>query len=436
MGHMINNDIYRKLGKKIDNMRCRVPWNESLYNILKELYTIEEAEVVVKMPYAFSNLDKIARLTKYEKFKLHSIIDKLCSKGLVVDLWINGEYQYIPSPLVIGIFEFTMMRTGENLNCKEWGKLFHEYMQSGSVYDANFKNGEKIFVSRVLPYEESVEISDYTEIIDYEKAASIIEDSDKLAIGICSCRHEKLHAEAKKCDTPLNTCSTFGIMAEFLIRHNMAKEVSKEEMYDNLARSKELGLVLEAENVKKNISFICHCCGCCCNLLLGINQFGYSNTIVTSNYIASIDEDKCVGCEQCAKACHINAIEMISVSSLNSKNKKKPKIDTSICLGCGVCHLKCTTGAIQLIRRKKKVLYPETTFERIILQSLERGTLQNLIFDNPNSKPQQIMCSLLGAFLKALPVKKTFMSNIFRSTFLNSFEAVAKITGKEWLMTI
>ncbi|MCP4703991.1 MAG: 4Fe-4S ferredoxin, partial [candidate division Zixibacteria bacterium] len=50
MGHMVGKDLYRKLGKKIDNSTTRAPWNETFYKILKELYSSDEAELAVRMP--------------------------------------------------------------------------------------------------------------------------------------------------------------------------------------------------------------------------------------------------------------------------------------------------------------------------------------------------------------------------------------------------
>ena len=38
MGHFAENNIYRKLGRKIDNLTIKVPWNKTLYSILTELY--------------------------------------------------------------------------------------------------------------------------------------------------------------------------------------------------------------------------------------------------------------------------------------------------------------------------------------------------------------------------------------------------------------
>jgi len=60
MGHVAGKDLYRRLGKKIDQLSTRAPWNASLHAILKELYTSEEADVIVRMPYGFSTLKRNA----------------------------------------------------------------------------------------------------------------------------------------------------------------------------------------------------------------------------------------------------------------------------------------------------------------------------------------------------------------------------------------
>lgn len=419
MGHMVGKDVYRKLGKKIDSLTMRVPWNDTFYAVVKELYSTDEADLVIKMPYRMASLDQIEKTTKYEHARLQKILESLCSKGLVMDIWINGKYQYMISPLVIGIFEFTMMRTGDNLNTKEWARLFHTYLQDDNTfYAANFKHKEKISPLRTLPYEDAIAESEYVEVLDYEKATAIIEEASKFAIGICSCRHEKSHIGEKKCDVPLETCSTLGISTDYMIRRNLAKEVTKTEMLENLARSKEMGLVLCADNVKKDISFICHCCGCCCNILLGISRFGYPNIIVTSNFIARSDSEICIECGTCAETCPINAIEM--------RPDGHPQIDTSICIGCGVCALNCETEALRLVKREQRVIQPEDAFERVILQCLERGTLQNQIFNNPQSITHKFMRGFVGGFLRLPPVKKALMSDTLRSSFLETIKKKAQ----------
>jgi hypothetical protein len=65
MGHLAGKEaLYRQLGKKIDGLTVRAPWNEKLHAILKELYTADEADLIVKMPYRMSSLNRIQKITQ------------------------------------------------------------------------------------------------------------------------------------------------------------------------------------------------------------------------------------------------------------------------------------------------------------------------------------------------------------------------------------
>lgn len=432
MGHVVGKDIYRKLGKKVDNLTVRAPGNKVFYDILKTLYSREEAEIVVKMPYGASTLERVSTVTKTNGNKLKSLLGSLCEKGLVMDFFVNNEYHYMPSPMVIGIFEFTMMRTGNGLDPKGWAELFGKYLP-GALYAGNFSNGEKTSLMRTVPHDDMIRQAPHVEVLDYERASWIIESNDKFSIGLCSCRHEKHHLEEKKCEVPLETCTGFGYAADYMIRNKLAREASKSEMLENLARSKEMGLVLNADNVQQNVTYMCHCCGCCCNVLLGINKYGYDNIVITSNYIARPDDNGCIGCGKCARACPINAIEMVP---LTPPKKKQAVVDASICIGCGVCALKCKKDAMSLVEREQRALHPETTFQRVVLQCLDRGTLQNQIFDNPESVTQSLMRGVVGAFLKSSPVKRALLSDTLRSTFLRAMETGVKAQGKGWMTTM
>ena len=434
MGQLAKEDVYRRLGGKIDNLTVKAPWNEKFHSILKELYTPEEADVVVKMPYTLSSVERIARVAKVEKAHLNSILERLCKKGLVMDMWNDqaGQYYYMPSPLVVGIFEFTMMRRGENLNTKEWAKLFHEYMHDDPFYAGNYAHDEQVSVMRVIPIEETVRPSEHVEFFDYEKASALIENSQKYAIGLCSCRNETYHMGTKECDAPLENCSLFNKAAEWGIRNDMAREASKSEMVDMFAQSKELGLVFCAYNTKKPFS-VCSCCKCCCNALAGISKFGYNKTITTSNFISKIDDVLCKGCGTCVDVCPVNALALISANDQKNKKRKKAHVNTDICIGCGVCALKCSTKSIEMKHRGSRVIHPETLFETSILLSLERGTLQNQLFDNPQSATQKFMRPFIGGFLRLPPVKRVLMSDTFRSTFLGFMKNGAKMQGKGWI---
>lgn len=479
MGHIAARDIYRRLGHAIDNTPVRTPWNDAFHAMLRELYTPEEADLVVRMPYRPSSVERLARVTGMDRARLQALLDGLCDKGLVLDIREDGDHEaaaaerlaalahnghnghddhqghghphdnslrhsappasdgstavavdtaddgclYMISPIVIGIFEFTMMRTGGALPSKRWAELFHDYMFGDRAFlDANFGDGQRVSVMRALPHQET--LGDHVEILDYERAAALVEQNRTFAVGLCSCRHEKHHLGARKCDVDMETCTSMGTGAEYLIRHGFARRIDKAAMHDILARSRDLGFTLSADNVQQGVGFICHCCGCCCNLMQGIRQWGHAGVLVTSSFIARCDASLCNGCGLCERACPIDAVSL-PVPPGGRKRDRRCTVDEAYCLGCGACALKCPPGALRLHPRERKVLHPADSFERVILQSLERGTLQNLVFDNPNSRTQEFMRGLVGGFLRLAPVKRALMGEALRSRFLDAVRRMA-----------
>lgn len=227
---------------------------------------------------------------------------------------------------------------------------------------------------------------------------------------------------------------SLGYSADYLIRNNLAKRADKSQMLEILARSKELGLVLNADNVKNNCQFICHCCKCCCHVLQGVTQYGFPDIIVTSSFFAEVKQESCVGCGACVEACAVNAIQLMDrPTTTKAKPGKIITIDHSICIGCGVCVTRCKTKALKMIQRPQRVLHPETTFEKAILKCLEKGTLQEQLFTNPKSISQKVLRGILGGFLRLSPIKRALMGDTLRSSFFSMLKLGARLQGKEWL---
>ena len=77
MGHIVSHGVYRKLRKRLDRFPIGAPESKTMYEVLKTIYTIEEAEVAIKMPMRFSTLKDLSKKTGKS---MSNIIEESISK--------------------------------------------------------------------------------------------------------------------------------------------------------------------------------------------------------------------------------------------------------------------------------------------------------------------------------------------------------------------
>ena len=105
-------------------------------------------------------------------------------------------------------------------------------------------------------------------------------------------------------------------------------------------------------------------------------------------------------------------------------------MDRDICLGCGVYARTCSVKAIELKKRPEQIITPVNSTHRFVLQAIEKGTLQNLIFDNQAFANHRAMAAVFGAILDLPPIKQAMASKQFKSIYLDRLLSMHKERGK------
>ncbi len=412
MGHLTTKDAYKNLEDRINWFTQGAPASETLYKILQVLYTEKEAKWVALLPVRPFTLKRAAKIWGTTEAKAERLLDHLCEKALLVDSDYHGERQFVMPPPMAGFIEFALMRTRGDIDQKYLSELYYQYMNVEEDFVKDLFFATETRLGRVYVQEPVLTNEKTNHILDYERATHIVEEAKYIGLGTCYCRHKMYHAgHPCEIDAPWEVCLTFDNVARSLAEHgDYARLISKEEAKEVLELSYESNLVQIGENVREHPAFICNCCGCCCEALQAARKFSPMQPVATTNYIPKVSLETCIGCGKCAKVCPILAISM---------KEKRPVIDEEICLGCGVCARNCPAKAIALERRPIQVITPVNSTHRFVLQAIEKGTLQNLVFDNQAFANHRAMAAVFGTILKLPPLKQALASKQFKSVYLD-----------------
>ena len=427
MGHLTTKDAYKNLEERINWFTQGAPPSETLYKILQVLYTEKEAKWVALLPVRPFTLKKAAKIWGTTEAKAEKLLDRLCEKALLVDSDYHGQRQFVMPPPMAGFIEFALMRTRGDIDQKYLSELYYQYMNVEEDFVKDLFFATETRLGRVYVQESVLTNDKMNHILDYERATHIVDEAKYIGLGTCYCRHKMYHAgHPCEINAPWDVCLTFDNVARSLAENgDYARLISKEEAKDVLERSYDSNLVQIGENVREHPAFICNCCGCCCEALQAARKFSPMQPVATTNYIPKISLEKCIACGKCAKVCPILAIAM---EENGTDSRKRPVINEEICLGCGVCARNCPAKAIELERRPIQVITPVNSTHRFVLQAIEKGTLQNLIFDNQAFANHRAMAAVFGTILRLPPMKQALASKQFKSVYLDK---LLEVYGKK-----
>ncbi len=417
MAHQTLKSAYTRLTERINRFPQGAPPSDLLFKILSMLFSEREAGLVAQLPIKPFTAQKASRIWKLDLATTKKILDELAGRAILLDTEENGETVYGLPPPMAGFFEFSMMRIRGDIDQQLLGELFYQYLNVEEDFVKSLFTHGETQLGRVFVNEPALSAENALHVLDYERASEVIKEATHRAIGICYCRHKMQHLD-RACDAPMDICMTFNGTAESLIKHGIAREVDKVEGIDLLQKAYDHNLVQFGENVRESVNFICNCCGCCCEAMLAAQRFGILNPVHTTNFIPAVREENCNGCGKCVNVCPLDAMTLVSAHHPNQQKQKKARVNEEICLGCGVCARVCTKDAIELKARQERVITPLNSVHRVVVMAIERGKLQNLIWDNHALASHRAMAAILGVILRLPPLKRAMASRQMKSRYL------------------
>jgi len=352
------DETYAALAKHLDKMPIGAPMSEELMEILRILFTPEEAELGSRLPFMNTGLDALSSMTGMPAGELEAMLEGMVSKGTVFRSEKGGVVKYRLLPTVVGFSETPFWPGKDNERVRKLAPLWRRYFESSFGKEL----GEReVPVLRVAPVRE--EVASGSQVLPFETVRDLVMEADYRVVAYCPCRQIQAYA-GEGCRHERENCFHFGSMGRYMVERGMGRELTLEETLEKLREAHEEGLVFSTDNYRGKVSTICCCCGCCCVFINTRKELGFANALAPSNYVPHVDERSCVGCGTCEERCPVEAISL--------GDGETAVVDPTRCLGCGVCIPTCSGDALALRRREDAREIPALQ-EFIAAQMKEKG---------------------------------------------------------------
>jgi NAD-dependent dihydropyrimidine dehydrogenase PreA subunit len=197
----------------------------------------------------------------------------------------------------------------------------------------------------IITHNHNIPLQNIEQIIPYPFARDLVlKGPPDVAVFQCGCRQIR----DNPCQ-PIQVCMVIGQpFVDFTIEHhpNSSRRLNQAEALELLEAEHKRGHLHTAwfkDACLDRFYAICNCCKCCCGGIEAMVKYG-APTMVSSGYVAKVDEANCTACGACEDACAFKAIKMNGSATVNWEK----------CMGCGVCQGQCPSEAISLVRDERK----------------------------------------------------------------------------------
>jgi len=300
-----------QVGRKKFGSKGAYTYEDPEYRILACVMTDEEAEVAMGMAFRIPrSAHEISEITGIDEAICKRCLNELQDKGVCFVNNMEGVDKYWYDTWVPGTMEMVMGSKRNHIPeiQEEIARAFNDYgLVRGPKSSGVFPVG--VGLMRVIPIERAIDGD--THAASYEEVSHYIEENTIFCVSDCSCRTVRESLGEGCGHLKEDMCIQMGHAAEYYIRSGKGRQVTKEEVYEILRKAEENGLMHEIPNTDGSgkSHAICNCCGCGCLSLRTGNMFK-NNDMIRSNYIAKVDQDKCVACGQCVENCPMNAAQL------------------------------------------------------------------------------------------------------------------------------
>jgi Pyruvate/2-oxoacid:ferredoxin oxidoreductase delta subunit len=353
MAEAKQRDVYDDLLDYYLAQRQAVPNLKESKELVKVRFTEEEARVAMNLPSWYKGgltSKEVAQNMGADAEEIEELLDRKAREGVFFarENRDTGEVTY-------ALFDF-----GRLAAMYEPGRTDELFLKVKELREKLWKGGQKhnTFApsgypnTRVIPYQKG--IAEGEEITPTDTVDFTVNQARTIAIAGCPCR-----VVDQRCDFEVMNCVHFDDMADYFVKYQNGRYISKEECKELIEKNVQDGLITTLANYQSLLYGYCLCDPCCCVIMRPLLEDNNYHSLEKSNYRPRFDLDNCTRCQKCLKACPVDAIAKQPAPWGKPKKEDTMFLFEDRCVGCGVCVAQCEFDALALYRVDDKV--PEKT---------------------------------------------------------------------------
>ena len=302
-------DLANKISRVKRGSKNEIKPEHPEYQILVPICTDDMADVAMHLELRIHlTAEDIAPKCGRSVEETESLLWDIAMAGLAFVNEENGRNVYWCEIWVPGHMEMIVNNRENVAMYPVLGELFDLYgLRKGPMYPGLTPVG--VGPMRVIPIETSIDGE--TRKASHEEVSGYLNEAHRFSVSDCACRTSR-EAHGEGCGhLKEDMCIQLDHAAEYYIKTGRGREISRDEAFDIIKRAEENGLMHSIPNLDGpgKTHAICNCCGCGC-FSMRLGDMWNNPDMIRSNYVATVDADKCVGCGECVENCPSNALKL------------------------------------------------------------------------------------------------------------------------------
>ena len=330
-------EIYESFTAYMDSVLCtnsgfaEPPCPDITRKIFRVGYTPEEAFLLDGMPFGygpvFSRGDDLTAEEWAERKGLDPVhvkkeLDRLSRLGAVYDTTEEGKTVYRVNDIIDFAVRCQMWPGEYNERAMDLAPYLNQFMHAirDNVPQMPYKGEDgKIYYKpakyRTIPVDGTIEVEEGDRrILPNDDVMNLLETRwSYYSVSPCVCAvRYNLDPASHECEYHLERCLHMDDLGRYIVRNGMGREITLEEAKEICRVSANAGLVHSLNPpTQAGNDTVCNCCPDCCYSMVWHNKFGDETSLLESNYIATIDTKKCIGCGECVKVCPVKCLRLV-----------------------------------------------------------------------------------------------------------------------------